>query len=266
MLALMRRWRPEPTHSQAMGRLRSWAACTNASAFWRRSGPGASRPHRTCRDNSGGSRSSASWAAAGLESSSWRWIRSCDGRSRSRCPVPKCWSAEDPPSVPSRGGSGLPPRPPAHRARLRGGEEGPVSYIASAYCEGPTLADWLRGQTEPVPCVEAARLVAILAAAVAHAHQRGSSTATSSRATSCSSPASHPSRGARRDRQALGYLPRICDFGLAKLLDEVSQETGSGVPIGSASLHGARTGRRPDPRAGPGHRRLCAGGDPLRAA
>ena len=31
----------------------------------------------------------------------------------------------------------------------------------------------------------------------------------------------------------LGFLPRICDFGLAKLLDQVSEETRSGVPIGS---------------------------------
>ena len=29
------------------------------------------------------------------------------------------------------------------------------------------------------------------------------------------------------------YLPRICDFGLAKLLDEVSQETCTGLAIGS---------------------------------
>ena len=34
-------------------------------------------------------------------------------------------------------------------------------------------------------------------------------------------------------RDELGFLPRICDFGLAKLLDQVSEETRSGVPIGS---------------------------------
>ena len=31
----------------------------------------------------------------------------------------------------------------------------------------------------------------------------------------------------------LGFSPRICDFGLAKLIDQVSQETRSGMPIGS---------------------------------
>ena len=49
------------------------------------------------------------------------------------------------------------------------GEEGPVCYIASAYCEGLTLAQWLKAQTKPVPVRAASRLVAVLAAAVAHA-------------------------------------------------------------------------------------------------
>ena len=53
------------------------------------------------------------------------------------------------------------------------GEEGPICYIASAYCEGLTLAQWLRLQTAPVPVRVACRLVAVLAAAVAHAHERG---------------------------------------------------------------------------------------------
>jgi hypothetical protein len=61
-----------------------------------------------------------------------------------------------------------------------------ISYIASAYCEGPTLAAWLARQTRPVAEDQAARLVATLADAVQHAHDRASCTAISSRATSCS--------------------------------------------------------------------------------
>jgi serine/threonine protein kinase len=76
------------------------------------------------------------------------------------------------------------------------GEEGPVLYIASAYCEGPTLAEWLRQRTTPMSWIEAARLAAVLAEAVAHAHRRASSTATSSRAISCSSEARTPPRRA----------------------------------------------------------------------
>jgi WD40 repeat protein/serine/threonine protein kinase len=53
------------------------------------------------------------------------------------------------------------------------GKSGPFCYIASAYCEGPTLAIWLRGRAEPVPPADAAGLVASLADAVQHAHERG---------------------------------------------------------------------------------------------
>ena len=113
------------------------------------------------------------------------------------------------------------------------GEEGPVCYIASAYCEGLTLAQWLQTQTKPVPVRVASRLVAVLAAAVAHAHERGilhrdlkpGNILLQQRDNNALAP------GASSDE--LGFLPRICDFGLAKLLDQVSEETRSGVPIGS---------------------------------
>src|SRR5262249_30758331 len=36
------------------------------------------------------------------------------------------------------------------------GALGPVCFIASAYCPGDTLAEWLRQRTQPVPCDTAA--------------------------------------------------------------------------------------------------------------
>ena len=49
-----------------------------------------------------------------------------------------------------------------------------MCYIASAYCEGPTLAAWLRERGGPVPPrLAAAILVADLADAIQHAHERG---------------------------------------------------------------------------------------------
>ncbi len=113
------------------------------------------------------------------------------------------------------------------------GEEGPICYIASAYCEGPTLAQWLRLQTGSVPVRLATRLVAVLSAAVAHAHERG----ILHRDLKPSNILLQRSDGSPSARDEvcheLGFVPRICDFGLAKLLDQVSQETRSGVPIGS---------------------------------
>ncbi|OYV85669.1 MAG: hypothetical protein B7Z73_13140 [Planctomycetia bacterium 21-64-5] len=53
------------------------------------------------------------------------------------------------------------------------GDDGLLYYIAAAYCEGPSLAEWLKRAGAPLPCHEAASLVALLADAVAHAHARG---------------------------------------------------------------------------------------------
>ncbi|MFL5244967.1 MAG: serine/threonine-protein kinase [Gemmataceae bacterium] len=53
------------------------------------------------------------------------------------------------------------------------GESGHFCFLVSAYCEGPTLAVWLRERTEPVPCGDAARLVGLLAEAVDSMHKQG---------------------------------------------------------------------------------------------
>jgi len=115
------------------------------------------------------------------------------------------------------------------------GEEGPICYIASAYCEGLTLAEWLRRQTASVPILVAARLVAILATAVAHAHQRGILHRDLKPGNILLQRLDASPSASEGACHGLGFLPRICDFGLAKLLDQVSQETCSGVAIGSSS-------------------------------
>jgi WD40 repeat protein/serine/threonine protein kinase len=53
------------------------------------------------------------------------------------------------------------------------GAVGPVSFVVCAYCPGISLAQWLREHAEPVPFRSAAELVATLAEAVQHAHERG---------------------------------------------------------------------------------------------
>ena len=123
------------------------------------------------------------------------------------------------------------------------GEVGPVCYIAAAYCEGFTLAEWLRRRSAPVPFGSAARAAATLAAAVGHAHERGilHRDLKPSNILLQRLDGSAPANG--EECLARGYLPRICDFGLARLLDQESHETRSGVPIGSPGY--MRRNRRP---------------------
>lgn len=52
-------------------------------------------------------------------------------------------------------------------------EEGDLWFIVSGYCEGPSLAGWLRQHGEPVPPRLAARMVLQIAEAVDYAHKRG---------------------------------------------------------------------------------------------
>src|SRR5206468_2374158 len=99
------------------------------------------------------------------------------------------------------------------------GEVGVVCYIASAYCPGPTLAEWLRQRTEPVPFRAAAELLATLADAVQYAHHNGV---------------------IHRDLKPANVLlmedgtPRITDFGLARLLgQEDASRTASGAIVGT---------------------------------
>ena len=104
------------------------------------------------------------------------------------------------------------------------GELGPLGYfIASEYCEGPSLRLWLKSQNQPVPARLAARWLAAVADAVQHAHERG---------------ILH--RDIKPDNiiltggpEAEDRVPRLTDFGLAKLVEEAGDETRSEARIGT---------------------------------
>ena len=104
------------------------------------------------------------------------------------------------------------------------GEIGPVCFIATAFCPGLTLGEWLEKQSFSVPIRQAARLVALLAEAVQHAHDRGvlhrdlKPNNIILQAVREDPNEQEPPIGSCQLR-GYHYIPRVVDFGLAKLLE-----------------------------------------------
>lgn len=118
------------------------------------------------------------------------------------------------------------------------GEIGPVCFIASAFCPGETLAEWLRRQSFPVPLRQAARLVAVLAEAVQHAHNRNV-------LHRDLKPNNILLQGVKSDPheselppgacvlRGETFIPRVVDFGLAKVAERSPSETGARQILGT---------------------------------
>ncbi len=153
------------------------------------------------------------------------------------------------------------------------GEHEGVPFVAMECVEGPTLADLARGQ--PLPARDAARLVEMLARAVYAVHEqdivhRDLKPANillqelTAKAPKAPRPAQRPRGGDTRAEgdedegpgdnpglalpapapaasglggpsAAVDYLPKITDFGLAKLLDDEGSHTRSGAVLGTPS-------------------------------
>jgi hypothetical protein len=113
------------------------------------------------------------------------------------------------------------------------GEAGLACYIASAYCPGPNLADWLAARRELLAPRLAAALVAELADAVEHAHSRG--ILHRDLKPSNILLASRPPEDVGPEEDELPFIPRITDFGLAKVLEGEGRRTSTGVIQGTPS-------------------------------
>jgi serine/threonine protein kinase/WD40 repeat protein len=111
------------------------------------------------------------------------------------------------------------------------GEHDGTCFLAMAYCEGPTLEQWLRdGRKNGVAPLVAARLALQLAEAVEHAHEQGilhrdikpSNILLDTQPT-------RPGSSAPPE-----MVPRLADFGLARIAEQSSNTTISGVVLGTA--------------------------------
>jgi serine/threonine protein kinase len=146
------------------------------------------------------------------------------------------------------------------------GEIDSICYLVSAFCDGPTLAAWLRDQKSAICPLLAARLVAEMADAVRHSHERGvlhrdlkpsNVIMDIGRATWSAAAEARPRendasnlRGTTNPARVGGAgaeqsdspgarenpIPRISDFGLARLMDQPGEElTASFAAMGSAA-------------------------------
>ena len=122
---------------------------------------------------------------------------------------------------------------------LEAGTIGPVGFIGSAYVAGPSLEQWLRHNRRPVSPRWGAQIVAALAQAMEHAHQRKILHRDLKLANivlyapECDGDVSN-SR-AWENGNVASWLPRICDFGMAKLLEAEVDDTRSRIACGSPS-------------------------------
>lgn len=118
------------------------------------------------------------------------------------------------------------------------GEVGTVCYIAAFVCDGPTLAQWLRERQPPVSCELAARLIGALAGAMQHAHDHGvlHRDLKPSNVLLTTAPAGADNEGlahAGLVKDGRPLTPKLADFGMAGLVNETSDLTMSGAPLGT---------------------------------
>ncbi|WP_166826103.1 protein kinase domain-containing protein [Thalassoroseus pseudoceratinae] len=108
------------------------------------------------------------------------------------------------------------------------GEIDGVCYLAAAYVDGQTLAEWLENEKHPIPPRTAAQIIAVLADAVQHAHQ-SNIIHRDLKPTNILIDTKVPSAD-------LAFRPQITDFGLAKILDvEEQTRTATGVIKGTVA-------------------------------
>lgn len=106
----------------------------------------------------------------------------------------------------------------------------PTPYMASAYCAGPDLGEWLASEHPAATWREAAEFVAKLADAIDYAHEGGVYHRDLKPSNVLLAPVDNVTGQGGR---LADYEPKITDFGLAKLAQVAIAETRSSLLLGT---------------------------------
>ncbi|QDT14791.1 serine/threonine-protein kinase [Alienimonas californiensis] len=111
-------------------------------------------------------------------------------------------------------------------------------YIASALCEGPDLAEWLADRDEPVPPPLAAALLIPIAEAVHRCHlagviHRDLKPANILLDAADRSPSDPGLSGMGFHASELPFVPKVSDFGVARVLEESAAATTASRAVGT---------------------------------
>lgn len=112
---------------------------------------------------------------------------------------------------------------------LEANSEGSIPYIASQYCPGVSLSKWLEQHPGMTPPSDAAELVYALADGMAHAHRRG----VLHRDIKPSNVLLVAKPSAANVSQLCSFVPKLTDFGLAKLVGAERDFTRTGAMLGT---------------------------------
>jgi WD40 repeat protein/tRNA A-37 threonylcarbamoyl transferase component Bud32 len=119
------------------------------------------------------------------------------------------------------------------------GEANGLPYIVQELCQGPNLAAWLReelaaGRTVPIPV--ATGWTVSMAQAVAHAHEMGIVHRDLKPSNVLLEPIVTPTAlGSGADSVGGNHVPKITDFGIAKLFDSDDAVTATVAVLGTAA-------------------------------
>jgi WD40 repeat protein/serine/threonine protein kinase len=107
------------------------------------------------------------------------------------------------------------------------GVDGDLPYIVYAYCEGATLSAWQKALPELSLPRQAAEIVCGLADAVQYSHDKGILHRDLTPGNVLLTPVTE------RSKEGLSFVPKVSDYGLAKLLESDWDESASNTLIGT---------------------------------